>query len=68
MDTAFLNRLAKVVKVGKSIPCQRAIERLLTSVQKRYENGEFESPSAAEAVLRKLVNKELICASWLTKS
>jgi hypothetical protein len=67
MDTAFLSRLAKVLKIGKSMPCQRAIERLLTNVKKRYENGEFESAAAAEGVLRALVNRELICASWLAK-
>jgi hypothetical protein len=45
MDTAFLNRLAKVLNRGKSAPFQRAIERLLAAVQKRYENGEYDSPS-----------------------
>lgn len=67
MDTAFLSRLAKVLKMGKSAPCQRAIERLLTNVKKRYEKGDFETAADAESVLRELVNKELICASWLAK-
>ena len=47
MDSSFLNRLAKVLKRGKSAACQRAIERLLTSLQKRYEDGEFDSASEA---------------------
>jgi hypothetical protein len=61
MDTAFLNRLAKILKRGKSAPCQRAIERLLGAVQKRYEDGQFDGPSEAEAAFRELVNKELVC-------
>lgn len=61
MDTTFLNRLAKVLKAGKSAPCQRAIERLLTTVKKQYENGEFDSSSEAEAVFRDFVNKESAC-------
>jgi hypothetical protein len=67
MDTSFLNRLVRVLKMGKSAPCQRAIDRLLLHVTKRYENGEIETAAAAEAVLREMVNKELICASWLAK-
>jgi hypothetical protein len=61
MDSSFLNRLAKVLKRGKSAPCQRAIERLLTAVQKRYQNGEYDSPSRAETVFRELVEKEPTC-------
>jgi hypothetical protein len=61
MDTAFLNRLAKVLKRGKSAACQRAIERLLAAVQTRYEDGQFGSTSEAEAALRELVNKESVC-------
>jgi hypothetical protein len=61
MDTAFLNRLAKVLKRGKSASCQRAVERLLAAVQKRYENGEYDGPSKAEAVFRELVDKEPTC-------
>jgi len=61
MDTSFLNRLAKVLKRGKSTPCQRAIERLLAAIRTRYEDGQFSSTSEAEAAFRELVNKELVC-------
>jgi hypothetical protein len=58
MDTAFLNRLAKVLKKGKSAACQRAIERLLTAVQKRYEYGEF--ATSYFKTLRKTIMKQAI--------
>jgi hypothetical protein len=61
MDSSFLNRLAKVLKRGKSAPCQRAIERLLAAVRTRYEDGQFSSTSEAEAAFRELVNKESVC-------
>ena len=42
-DTQFLERLAQVLKAGKNAACQRAIGRLLASMKKRYEGGEYES-------------------------
>jgi hypothetical protein len=60
-DTQFLERLAQVLKAGKNPACQRAIGRLLTSMKKRYEDGEYESPSQAEAAFRRLVDEESPC-------
>ena len=57
-DTQFLGRLAQVLKAGKNAACQRAIGRLLTSMKKRYEDGEYESPSQAQAAFRILVDEE----------
>jgi hypothetical protein len=61
MDSGFLNRLAKVLKTGKSAACQRAIERLLAKMKNRYEGGEFDSPSKAELAFRKMVEEETAC-------
>jgi len=60
-DTLFLERLALVLKAGKNAACQRAISRLLAGVKKRYEEGEYESPSHAELTFRRLVDKEPPC-------
>lgn len=61
MDTEFLNRLAKVLKSGKSAACQRAISRLLSNLKKRCEAGEFDSPAEAEGVFRSMVSEEPAC-------
>jgi hypothetical protein len=61
MDSEFLNRLAKVLKTGKSAACQRAIARLLAKTKNRYEAGEFDSPSKAELAFRRLVDEESAC-------
>jgi hypothetical protein len=60
-DTQFLERLAQVLKAGKKAACQRAIGRLLASMKKRYEDGEYESPSQAEFAFRRLVDEESPC-------
>ena len=57
-NTQFLERLAQVLKVAKNAACQRAIGRLLASMKKRYEDGEYESPSEAESAFRRLVDEE----------
>jgi hypothetical protein len=60
-DTQFLERLAQVLKAGKNAACQRAIGRLLASMKKSYEDGEYESPSQAEFAFRTLVDEESSC-------
>jgi len=60
-ETQFLERLAQVLKARKNAACQRAIGRLLTSMKKRYEDGEYESPSQAEFAFRRLVDEESRC-------
>jgi hypothetical protein len=60
-DTQFLERLAQVLKAGRNAACQRAIGRLLASMKKRYEHGEYESPSQAEFAFRRLVDEDSAC-------
>jgi len=50
-----------VLKAGKNAACQRAIARLLASIKKSYEDGEYESPSQAEFAFRRLVDEESPC-------
>jgi hypothetical protein len=61
MNTEFLDRMAEQLRAGKSPACRRAIARLLTTVQKRWERREFESQSVAEAAFRELVDNEPLC-------
>lgn len=61
MSAKFLDQLAEQLRVGKSPACRRAIARILTSVQERWERREFESQSAAEVAFRKLVDDEALC-------
>jgi hypothetical protein len=61
MRTTFLDHLAGELRRGKSPACRRAIGRCLSAMQERFERGEFESPSRAEAEFRKLVDAESAC-------
>ena len=61
MSAEFLDHLAEQLRAGKSPACRRAIARILTTMQKRWEKGEFESQAVAEAAFRKLVDNEPIC-------
>ena len=67
MPTTFLHHLAGQLRWGKSPAC-RAIGRCLTPMNERFERGEFESPSRAEAEFRKLVGAESACREDETKS
>jgi hypothetical protein len=61
MDTEFLDRLAKVLKSGRSAACQRTVSRLLSNIKKRCEEGEFDSPAEAEGVFRNMISEEPAC-------
>jgi hypothetical protein len=41
--------------------CRRAIERILTMMKKRYEDGEYSSRTEAEVAFRKFVKGEPAC-------
>lgn len=61
MNAEVLARMAEQLRAGKSPACRRAIARLLTTMQKRWERKEFESQSVAEAAFRELVDNEPLC-------
>jgi len=61
MNAEFLDHLAEQLRSGKSAACRRAISRILTTMQERWENGEFASQSVAEAAFRELVDNEPLC-------
>ena len=58
MNTAFLDRLASQLKIGKDPACRRAIVRILDSIKKGYENGQYQNPPEAERAFRQLVESE----------
>jgi hypothetical protein len=61
MDTAFLDRLATQLKVGKNAACRRAIERILVRIKAHCESGQYQTPTDAENEFRRLVETDLAC-------
>lgn len=61
MDTAFLDRLAQQLRIDKTPSCRRAINRILEEMKKRYEDGRYCTPIAAESDFRELVEQEKVC-------
>jgi hypothetical protein len=61
MDAAFLTQLAHQLRIGKTPGCRRAINRILEEMKKPCENGEYNTPVAAESALREFVERELSC-------
>jgi hypothetical protein len=59
MNTAFLDRLASQLKIGKDPACRRAIVRILDSIKKGYENGQYQNPPEAERAFRQLVESDV---------
>lgn len=55
MSTGFLDRLATQLKTNKSAACRRAIQRILETVKKNYEDGRYRSQTEAESEFRKLL-------------
>jgi hypothetical protein len=55
MDTAFLDRLATQLKVGKSAACRRAIERILVRMKEHCESGRYHSTTEAGNEFRRLL-------------
>ncbi len=58
MSTEFLDRLASQLKIGKGAAWRRAIERILDTTKKNYEDGRYESATEAERDFRQLVERE----------
>lgn len=58
MSTDFLDRLASQLKIGKDPANRRAVERILDTIKKSYENGKYQSPTEAERDFRQLVEAE----------
>jgi len=60
-DIEFLTQLAHQLRIGKTPACRRAINRILEEMKKCCENGEYDTPVAAESALRKFVEDERSC-------
>jgi hypothetical protein len=67
-EPTFLDYLTGELRRGKSPACRRAISPCLTAMKNRFERGEFESQSRAEAEFRNLVEAEDACRERQTKS
>jgi hypothetical protein len=61
VSVAFLERLASQLKVGKDAACRRCIQRILASMKKDYEAGQYQSVPAAENEFRRLVENDQAC-------
>jgi len=61
MNSQYRDQLAHQLRIGKSPSCRRAINRILEDLKKRCENGEYDTPMAAESVFRESVEKERSC-------
>jgi hypothetical protein len=56
--TGFLDRLASELKIGRHAAYRHAVQRVLETVRKSYESGQYRSTTEAEYMLRKLVEQE----------
>jgi len=61
MDTEFLKQLAEQLKADKDPACRRAINRILADTTKKAEADEYDTPMAAEAEFRRLVDENKSC-------
>jgi hypothetical protein len=61
MGIQFLNYLAAELKTDKSPACRRAIQRILATVKRNYEAGEYSSETAAEQAFRQFVQRQGTC-------
>ena len=59
--TGFLDRLASELKIGRHSAYRHAVQRVLATVKKNYESGQYRSTTEAEYMLRKLVEQEQTC-------
>lgn len=56
--TSFLDQLAGQLKIGRNAPYRRAVQRILQTIKKNYESGEYGSTTEAELAFRKLLEQE----------
>ena len=56
--TDFLDRLASELKIGRHAAYRHAVQRILETVRKNYQSGQYRSTTEAEYMLRKLVEQE----------
>ena len=56
--TGFLDRLASELKIGRHAAYRHAVQRVLETVRRNYESGQYRSTTEAEYMLRKLVEQE----------
>jgi hypothetical protein len=61
VSTEYLDRLSRLLKVGKNPACCRAINRILAEMKKRCEAGEYSNQTEAESAFRKFVEDEHAC-------
>jgi len=61
-STGFLDKLASELKIGRHAAYRHAVQRVLATVKKNYESGQYRSTTEAEYMLRKLVEQEQTCA------
>ena len=60
-STEYLDQLAQQLKIDKNAACRRAIERILAMIKNRYDEGAYESRTAAELDFRKVVEQQGTC-------
>ena len=58
VGTGFLDNLASQLKIGRHAAYRRAVQRILNTIKKNYESGEYGSTTEAEYAFRKLVEQE----------
>ena len=58
VGTGFLDDLASQLKIGRHAAYRRAVQRILRTIKKNYESGEYGSTTEAEYAFRKLVEQE----------
>jgi hypothetical protein len=57
-STGFLDKLASELKIGRHAAYRHAVQRVLETVKKNYELGQYRSTTEAEYMLRKLVDQD----------
>jgi hypothetical protein len=58
VSTAFLDRLASQLKIGKNAADRRAMERILDTIKNACESGKYQSTTEAERAFRQMVECE----------
>ena len=56
--TGFLDKLASELKIGRHAAYRHTVQRVLETVKKNYEAGQYRSTTEAELMFRRLVEQE----------